>query len=260
MKTKLLSALWGLLAALACTSCLKENTNYAAGTPSPIISLEDVRRLYQGSNVVLESSQLSGAHQIVGIVITDATGQNVPGGPTAIVVQNKRRGVVRGIIIPLNASGPAFAAGDSVVVDIAGATLAKRAGALRLEGVNASQVRKVSSNNPVPARDLNLATLLANFDAYEGTLVRVTGGSIMPLPVSGDTYAGDKTLADGGTNRLTLHTEAAAAFATRRMPASATFQGIAVGQVDAGTPAPQLWMRTAADALDPSGPIYRNFP
>ena len=260
MKYSLLTGLLTLLAALACTSCLEENPDYAAGQPSPIVSLEDLRRLYQGSSVVLETAQLTGAHQIVGLVISDATGGNVPGGPTTLVVQNKRRGVVRGIIIPLNGNANA-AVGDSVVVDIAGATLTKSAGALRIEGITADRVRKVSSNNPVSARDINIETLLTNFDAYEGTLVRISGGSITPLPISGDTYAGNKTLADGAGKSITLHTETSAAFATRRLPASATFVGIPVGNVDAAqAPAPQLWLRTAADAVDPSGPIYRNFP
>ena len=251
-----------LLVLLTCTSCLKDNPDYAAGAPSPNVSLEDLRGLYQGSSVVLEPGQLSGAHQVVGLVISDAAGGNVPGGPGTIVVQSKRRGVVRGIIIPLNGGpAPALAVGDSVVVDIAGATLAKSAGALRLEGITADRVRKVSSNNAVTARDINISTLLANVDVYDGTLVRITGGSITPLPVSGDTYAGDKTLADGSNNRLTLHTETTAAFATRRLPASATFVGIAVGALDASQAAvPQLWLRTAADAVDPSGPIYTGFP
>ncbi|GAB3879070.1 hypothetical protein GCM10028824_41860 [Hymenobacter segetis] len=260
MKHSLVTSLLVLFAALACTSCLEENPDYAGGQPSPNVSLEDLRRLYTGSNVVLEAAQLSGAHQVVGLVISDAGGANVPGGPTTLVVQNKRRGVVRGIIIPLNGNSNA-AVGDSVVVDIAGATLTKTAGALRLEGVTADRVRKVSSGNAVTARDLNIETLLTNFDAYEGTLVRITGGSITPLPVSGDTYAGNKTLADGAGKRLTLHTETSASFATRRIPASATFVGIPVGGVDAAqAAAPQLWLRTAADAVDPSGPIYRNFP
>jgi hypothetical protein len=260
MKHKLLTSLLALLAALACTSCLEENPDYAAGQPSPIVSLEDLRRLYQGSDVTLEQAQLSGAHQIVGVVISDASGANVPGGPTTLVVQNKRRGVVRGIIIPLNGNANSVV-GDSVVVDIAGATLAKTAGALRIEGVTADRVRKVSSGNAVRARDINIETLLTNFDAYEGTLVRITGGSITPLPVSGDTYAGNKTLADGAGKSITLHTETGAAFATRRIPASATFLGIPVGGLDgAQAAAPQLWLRTAADAVDPSGPIYRNFP
>jgi hypothetical protein len=249
-----------LLTALACTSCMKENPDYAAGQPSPNVSLEDLRRLYNGANVALEQAQLSGAHQVVGVVISDAGGANVPGGPTTLVVQNKRRGVVRGIIIPLNGSANTTV-GDSVVVDIAGATLTKTAGALRIEGVTADRVRKVSSSNAVRARDINIETLLTNFDQYEGTLVRITGGSITPLPVSGDTYAGNKTLADGAGKSITLHTEAGAAFATRRIPASATFVGIAVGGLDASQAAtPQLWLRTAADAVDPSGPIYRNFP
>ena len=77
-------------------------------------------------------------------------------------------------------AAPALAVGDSVVVDIKGATLAKSAGALRLEGITAGQVRKVSSGNTVTARDINISTLLADVNAYDGTLVRITGGSITP--------------------------------------------------------------------------------
>jgi hypothetical protein len=261
MKNHFLASLLILLA-LATTSCLKDNPDYAAGAPSPNVSLEDLRGLYQGSSVVLEPGQLSGAHQVVGLVISEAAGGNVPGGPGTLVVQNKRRGVVRGIIIPISGgAAPTLAVGDSVVVDIKGATLAKSAGALRLEGITPDRVRKVSSGNTVTARDITISTLLADVNAYDGTLVRITGASITPLPVSGDTYAGDKTLADGSNNRLTLHTETAAAFATRRIPASATFVGIAVGALDAAQAAvPQLWLRTAADAVDPSGPIYPGFP
>ena len=262
MKLRILPQLSALLLLLATTSCLKDNPDNAAGAPSPNVSLDELRRLYQGSSVVLEPGQLSGAHQVVGLVISDAAGGNVPGGPGTIVVQNKRRGVVRGIIIPISGgAAPALAVGDSVVVDIKGATLAKSAGALRLEGITPDRVRKVSSGNTVLARDINISTLLADVNAYDGTLVRITGSSITPLPVSGDTYAGNKTLADGSNNRLALHTETTAAFATRRVPASATFVGIAVGALDAAqAAAPQLWLRTAADAVDPSGPIYTGFP
>jgi hypothetical protein len=260
MKNHLLASL--LLLALATTSCLKDNPDNAAGAPSPNVALDELRRLYQGSSVVLEPGQLSGAHQVVGLVISNAAGGNVPGGAGTLVVQNKRRGVVRGIIIPLTGgAAPSLAVGDSVVVDIKGATLAKSAGALRLEGITPDRVRRVSSGNAVLARDVTIGALLADVNAYDGTLVRLTGASITPLPVSGDTYAGNKTLADGANNKLTLHTETTAAFATRRVPASATFVGIAVGALDAAqAPAPQLWLRTAADAVDPSGPIYAGFP
>jgi hypothetical protein len=260
MKSHLLATL--LLLALATTSCLKDNPDNAAGAPSPNVALDELRGLYQGSSVVLEPGQLSGAHQVVGLVISNAAGGNVPGGAGTIVVQNKRRGVVRGIIIPIAGSAaPSLAVGDSVVVDIKGATLARSAGALRLEGITPDRVRRVSSGNAVLARDITIGALLADVNAYDGTLVRLTGASITPLPVSGDTYAGNKTLADGANNKLTLHTETTAAFAIRRVPASATFVGIAVGALDASqAPAPQLWLRTAADAVDPSGPIYMGFP
>ncbi|MBO0360222.1 hypothetical protein J0X19_19830 [Hymenobacter sp. BT186] len=250
-----------MLGVLGLTSCLEDNPDYAVGTPSPITSIEDVRRLYQGENVPLQAEALAGAHQIVGLVVSDATGLNVPGGANTIVVQNKRRGAVRGMIIPLSGGGPTFAVGDSVVVDIAGGTLAKTNGSLRIEGLTPGHVTKISSNNPIRTQDINVEALKNNLDAYEGTLVRITGSSITPVPVSGDTYSGNKTLADGSGNRLTLHTEATAAFAGRRIPASATFIGIAVGGLDASQEVvSQLWLRTAADAVDPSGPIYLNFP
>lgn len=262
MNNKLLVGLCWAATALAATGCLEKDPDYAAGAPSPLISLEDVRRLYQGTDVVLEAAQLSGAHQVTGLVVSDAAGGNVPGGTTSLVVQSTRRGVVRGILIPLSGPAATFAVGDSVVVDIKGATLARRSGSLRLEGIAPDRVRKISSRNAVTIRDINVSTLTASFEAYESTLVRITGSGLTPLPVSGETYAGDKTLADGADNRLTLHTEPTAAFAARRVPASATFVGIAVGGLDAATQtvAPQLWLRTAADALDPSGPIYAKFP
>ena len=256
MKTKSLASLALLSSAFAFTSCLEDNPDYAAGVPSPIISLEDVRRLYQGSDVVLETGKLAGAHQIVGVVISDPSGKNVPGGSNTVVIQNKRRGAIRGIILPLNDTPTNLAAGDSVVVDIAGATLSKANGALRIEGLTAANIEKVGSNKKPTIREVNIQTLLTALDTYEGTLVRITGGSLNPVPVSGDTYKGDKVLADGSNNSIVLHTEAEATFATRRMPASATFVGIPVGTAAA----PQLWMRTANDALDPSGPIYAKFP
>ncbi|RPD45894.1 hypothetical protein DNI29_17250 [Hymenobacter sediminis] len=248
-----------LLSAFGFSGCLEENPNYAEGMLSPIASIDDVRRLYQGADVVLDQQKLAGAHQLVGVVISDAAGGNVPGGQHALVIQNKRRGLVRGMILPLPAAGAtSFAVGDSVVVDITGATLSKGSGALRIEGLTPANVTKVSSGKTPVVRETTIANLLATPEAYEGTLVRVTGGNITPLPVSGDTYGGDKVLADGSDNRIGLHTEATASFATRRMPASATFVGIAVGST--ATPALQLWLRNPSDAIDPSGPVYAGFP
>jgi hypothetical protein len=261
MNLKRILPLAWLLAAGAFTGCLKDNEDYAAGQPSPIISIDDVRRLYQGSDVALEAKSLSGAQQIVGVVVSDTAGRNVPGGPRAIVVQNKRRGLVRGLILPMPAGAPVFHAGDSVTVNLTGATLSRHTGALRVEGLSAGSVSKVGHVPTPRVQETSIENLLSNLGQYEGTLVRLNGGSITPLPVSGDTYRGDKVLVDGAGRRVVLHTEAAASFAGRRMPASATFVGIAVGSLDAsGQPVVQLWLRSAADAIDPSGPVYARFP
>jgi len=243
-----------LLGTLAGGGC-QDNEDFAAGQPSLIISIEDVRRLYQGSDVTLNTENLTGARQIVGVVISDTTGRNVPGGRRAIVVQNRRRGAVRGMLIPLPAAGASFSVGDSVVVDIAGATLRKGNGALRIEGLTPANIQKVRGGLTPRVREVPLSALLASPSDYEGTLVRVTGGSISPAPTNSETYAGDHNLV-AGTNSVVLHTEVAALFATRRLPASATFVGIPVGS-GGGT---QLWLRTIADVIDPSGAVYPRFP
>lgn len=256
MKAKYLLA----LLPLALSGCLPGDPNYAAGTLSPLISIKDVRDLYRGTDVVLEPSQLSGAHQISGIVVSDAAGGNVPGGAGSLVVQSRRNGIVRGLVLPLQAASgaPALAVGDSVVVNVQGATLARSGGQLQVRGLTPGDVQKVSSNNRVVTQDVSIGALRANPGAYEGTLVRLSGAGFAPAPPAGATYAGDKTLADGSGKQLVLHTEAAASFASRRVPASATFLGVAVGDTTAGPP--QLWMRTIADAVDPSGAIYAGFP
>jgi len=251
-----------LLSAFSFSSCLKDNPDYAAGVPSPIISIADVRNLYQGADVLLDNSKLSGARQIAGLVISDASGQNVPGGPQALVVQSRRKGLVRGLVFPLPAGAPVpYAVGDSVVVDISGATLTGRTGGLRVEGISPANITKVSSGHTPVVQAVTIEALRTNPDLYEATLVRVTGGNITPAPTSGAMYSGDKNLVDGSGNLLVLHTEPTATFASRRVPASATFQGIPVAATDAGgQPLPQLWLRTLADAIDPSGPVYAGFP
>ncbi|UOR04969.1 DUF5689 domain-containing protein [Hymenobacter aerilatus] len=251
-----------LLSAFTLGSCLKDNPDYAAGVPSPTISIADVRNLYRGTDVLLDNSNLSGARQITGLVISDASGRNVPGGPQAVVVQNRRKGQVRGLVLPMPAGAPLdYAVGDSVVVDVTGARLTSQNGGLRIEGLSPANITKVSSGHTPAVQAATIEALRTSPGTYEATLVRVTGGNITPAPTGGATYSGDKNLVDGSGNLLVLHTEAAATFASRRVPASATFQGIPIAATDAaGQPQPQLWLRTIADVIDPSGPVYAGFP
>ncbi|WP_052496418.1 DUF5689 domain-containing protein [Pedobacter lusitanus] len=245
---------WILLTGLA--GCKKHDS--ALGDPSPIIALEDLRAVYQGSDVSLNTSNLAGAHQIIGVVVSDGSSGNMPAGTVAM--QNNRRNKTRGILLAVE-NAAALQTGDSIVVDINGTTLKKVNGSLQVTGLNAASVTKVSSGNSRKPITVTTALFKAKPDDYEGTLVRIFSGSIIPVPVAGELYAGDKSLSDNG-GAMILHTEKSAAFAGKGLPASATFTGIPLmyqpeGKGDA---VPSLWPRNIQDMLDASGPIYNGFP
>lgn len=264
MKIRLYSYLTLLLSVFALTACLEEDTNNAIGTPSPIISIEDIRSFYKGSDVTLSRDKLLGAQQVIGVVISDATGQNVPGGSNSVVIQNHRRGQIRGIL--LNFDGAAnlpYNVGDSVVVQITGTTLTKSSGMLQISGLSAGDIVKVAEDSKVHLREVTLEDLAMKADEYEGTLVRVVAGNISPLPAPTATFSGDKIMSDG-SNNVYLHTEPNAAFSNRRVYASASYTGIPVAFTSpSGTGEEalmQFWIRTIDDVKDPSGPIYTGFP
>ena len=244
------------LLVIGCAGCKKHDT--ALGDPSPVIALEDLRAIYQGAAVELNTGNLSGAHQIIGIVVSDNQSGNMPAG--TIAMQNYRRNKTRGILLAVE-NAATLQTGDSIVVDLTGTTLKKVNGSLRVTGLNAASVTRVSGGNVRNPVTMTAALFKAKPDDYEGCLVRVFSGSITPAPVAGELYAGDKNLADNG-GTLVLHTEKTAAFAGRGLPASATFTGIplmyqADGKNDA---VPSLWPRNIADMLDASGPVYTGFP
>jgi len=264
MKNKIYTLCRLLFCALLLMGCIEEDVNNAIGTPSPITSLEDVRSLYKGTDVALSPNQLMGAHQVLGVVISDAAGQNVPGGGNSLVIQNQRRGQLRGIVLQMEGGNPAsYSIGDSVVVNVSNATLTQTNGILQIQGLLPADITKVSENAKVHLREVTLEELVSRPEIYEATLVRLVAGNVTPIPASTATFSGDKTLSDGGTNTAVLHTESTAAFAKQRVYASASYTGIPIinrGGGSSGQPEVQLWVRSSADVKDPSGPIYAGFP
>ncbi|GAB2546150.1 hypothetical protein GCM10027189_31060 [Rufibacter soli] len=258
MKVKNMKNIAGSLAllvgGLAFSSCLKEDVNPAVGTPSSLASIYVVKDLYRDADVALGPNVLSGAYQTTGTVISDPTSGNLPAG--SVVIQSNWRSLVRGLILKMDpATAATLTLGDSVVVDLNGATLTKSNGSLQVTGLTGSKVNKVASNRKVTARAVSLSALNSKFSEFESTLVSVTA-DVKPLPVSGETIAGSKTLDDGSESTFTLFTEANAAFAATRVAPNATFVGIPFLQGDAK----QLRLRNTADILSPSGPLYPGYP
>lgn len=258
--SKLIIAFCGVL---SLTACLKEDANPAEGTLSPYISLDDVIRIYRNQDVTLNTGVMNGASKVTGIVISDAAAQNLPKG--TMVIQNRKRGLIRGLILNFGESTDIpFVVGDSVVVDVTGSTLTRTKGSLNIKNLTLSQVEKVSEGNIPVVQQTSLANLANNFDKFEGTLVKIVGANITPTPVSGETYAGSKNMDDGSNGDVKLFTEANAPLAARRVPANATFTGIAVYYNENGDDitgaVKQIRMRSAADAENASGPLYPGYP
>ncbi len=231
-----------ILVAIAFAACKK--ANYAEGTVSPIVALLDVRQVYKGQDVVLDENNLNGARQIVGVVISDAASGNSPSG--ILVIQNLRRNALRGISLSIGAAAANYAPGDSLVIDVAGATLTRVNGAMRITGVQTSAINKVATGKAIKVQAINTATLQASPDTYESTLVTVSNAVLEPEPVTGDTFVGDKVINDG-FGKMTVHTEATASYSKMQLPGSANITGIVLGITANNTTQLQLWPRKQDD-------------
>lgn len=232
-----------LASAILWAGCQKDN--YPGSELSPIIAVSDLRSLYTGSDLTLTTENMTGAHQIVGVVISDHSGGNMPAG--LLVIQNNRRFKLRGIAIALGAEAANYVPGDSVRINVEGGTLRRADGILQLAGIPASAITKVSSGKVVTGQKVTSSLILANPDAYESTLVAVTKAGFDPLPTPADKFGGDKILNDSFDN-INMHTEATAGFAGTALPVSANFTGVIFSSKGTdGKAAPSLRLRTGND-------------
>lgn len=240
-----------------------EKHDYAEGTLSPLTSVEDLRALYQGTDVTVKKSDLMEATQITGVVISNPDSGNVASG--IVVLQNTRRNKTRGIILALpNAAN--YKSGDSLLVTAEGGVLKRVNGALQLTGLSDAAISKISAGNRTNVRSVSSYNINIKSDEYESTLVKVTSGTVNPAPIPGDMLAGDKVVVNGADS-IMLHTEPAASFAGTQLPAGASFTGIVfISEAVAGTRILQLWPRTSEDItdrlapVDPNGPKLGKFP
>lgn len=258
IKYQLLAAVLGLS---FLTGCEKENT--ASGVISPVVGVSFIRGLYNGDDVTLKPEILMGASQVAGIVISDARSLNT--APGELVIQNVSKNVLAGISLDFGtASLETYIPGDSVKIEINGGTLTRKNGKLRISGLSVSGVTRVSAGKETTIRTIAASELFSNFITYESTLVRINNAGIMPVPVSGDTFTGDKLLDDGTGGTIFLSTQSTASFAMEAIPMNATFVGIATyynaGKNSNIGATALLKMRNEADVSNASGTAYANFP
>ncbi|RYD90226.1 MAG: hypothetical protein EOP54_24300, partial [Sphingobacteriales bacterium] len=221
--------------------CKKDK--YPGGVPYNYIAMLDLRGIYDGADKVLTKETLFGGEKIAGVVISDHRGGNSPAN--LLILQDARRlNLIRGIAIDLGANADDYVPGDSLEIDIVGATLTKAAGILQLKGVEPADIKLVSAGNNIAVPIVKSNAIIAYPDQYESTLLTVAKGIFDASYPSGTRYLGNKILKDGHGNLL-LHTEPTASFANDSLPFLSNFTGIILN-FNTDT-VPQLWPRSAAD-------------
>ena len=119
-------------------------------------------------------------------------------------------------------------------------------GILQITGLSASAITKVAAGRQIKTQAVSTGAILANPDRYESTLVTLTNVVFDPELPQGTTYAGDKIINDG-FGVASLHTEAAAAFASTVALPSGNFSGIPFVSGAGTSKKIQFWMRTIND-------------
>lgn len=239
------------LLSLVVSSCFKEAVNESIGFLNDETAIFTVRKLYKGSDVRLDKDILGGAKYTSGIVVSNHENGNFP--PGHIAIESSWRGQVRGIVV--EAPNPEnFRFGDSVLVDIEGATLTRKNGPLTLAGLTNDAIRTLASDKTMAHRAISIQALQDNPGQYEATLISVTADVDNLQP--GATVKGKHTLIDGGGNQLLLYTQESANFGDDKIAPNASFKGILLndGQV------PVLYMQNEDDMINPSGKIYPGWP
>lgn len=198
---------------------------------SSVISIAEVRALFTGSNATGPANR-----QVRGVVISDRVNNNWPA--QNLVIQDGSAGIVVRFAAAHN-----FDLGDSLVINIGGVEISQFNGLLQLNNVPVTNAANPGSGTLPTPRVATIAQILANSEAWESTLVRVTG---VTFP-QGGTYSGSKDITDG-TQTTVLFTRTQANFAGATVPPAnmpATVTAVVSRFND-----PQLLIRNLTDVVN----------
>jgi hypothetical protein len=213
------------------------NARCGGGGTGSVISIADVRKFYQGSDVTL------GSYLIKGVVISDAASKNVSSG--SIILQDGNRGIQ--LYFGSSATTTNFNIGDSLVVDVTGGTLKSFNGSLEIILSSSSfPATPAGTGKIVTPQVLTLQQLNANLPDIEYTLVKIAGAAAS----GGSSYSGNRTLSDA-TGSITLYTSANAAFATEALPTDAK---IWTGYCNIYNSTKEFQVRNTSDVTDGNPP------
>ncbi|MFM2139150.1 MAG: hypothetical protein RJA57_1457, partial [Bacteroidota bacterium] len=173
-----------------------------------VINISELRALHTGTTTAAPDGR-----RITGVVISDRTTNN-ENGQNLYLQQGTG---LAGIVVRFDAPHT-FNLGDSIDVNVSQQELSEFNSLLQVNQVPISYATRISTGKTITPRNVTLAQLTANSEAWESTLVKT--GAVALSGGSAGTYSGNVVLNDGAT--YTVRTASAASFAGQTYPALAT--------------------------------------
>ena len=193
--------------------------------PANLTTIDSIRMLYTGSNVSVS------AKKVRGVVISDAANGNF--NNQNLVIQDGTAGITIRF-----GSAHNFSVGDSVEVTLNGGTISEYRSLLQVGGLQTTAASLIASGVTPSVRVATVADILANAEAWESTLIQITGATI-----GGDATYGFNEITDA-TGTIDFYTSAGASFHGQSVSTNTVSVTAILGQHNADY---QMLIRSTAD-------------
>ncbi len=174
-----------------------------SGVGGTLMNISSVRSLFTGTTTSAPADR-----KIKGIVISDRVANNLNG--RNLYLQDESGGIVVRFT-----SNHAFNLGDEIEVEISGQEISEFNKLLQVNNVPLDKSGVLTVGNTPAVRTATIAEVNANFDAWESTLVKITGATISG---PGTPLSGNKTVSDA-SGSIAMYTQTYASFASVTTPA-----------------------------------------
>lgn len=159
-------------------------------TPGPVdvtpITMDSLRKMYQGSDVVLPAIKVSG------IVISDIDNKNISHRNVVVQGGNDDLGIVL-----FYTQGTDYKLGDSLEVVLTGAVLKEFQNKLEVDGVEIAKTVVHAQNRNISPTVVTIAEIVADRKKYESTLVKIMNASFQAGAPTYNGSNGSLNISDG---------------------------------------------------------------
>lgn len=240
-----------ITALFSLSSCFKDAINESLGYLNEEASIYQLREVWKGDEIQLNTELLGGARYTSGVVVSNHENGNFPSNKIAI--ESSWRGQIRGVLLDVQ-NPENYSFGDSLYIEIDGAKLRKSQEGLTITDLASQAIQKLSSRKEKRHRAVSVGELSRNFDKYESTLINVTAN--VDDIVSGASIEGTYTLSEGKEEKVKLFTSSNAVFKDVKIAPNATFNGVALRHDNESA----IFLQKEKDMENPSGVLYPGWP